>query len=56
MIEVIMDCLRSTGFEGSKFTDEADKEIVRKKIIETYGSVEKFNEKVIAIVDNILKK
>ena len=55
-IKMVLAHLRRTGFDGSEFTDEADRAVVKKKILDTYGSVEKFNEKIISIVDNILKK
>lgn len=59
MIQTVKDRLRSTGsdggFEGSKFSDETDRPKVRQHIIDTpiYGTVAKFNEKIITIVDNI---
>ena len=45
--------LRSDGFDGCIFTEESDREIVKKKIIDRYGSVAEFNLRIIAIVDKI---
>ena len=45
--------LRSTGFDGCEFTEEADRAVVKKKIIDRYGSVPSFNKAIIAIVDKI---
>jgi hypothetical protein len=45
--------LRSTGFDGCEFTEEADRAVVKKKIIDRYGSVPSFNQAIIAIVDEI---
>ena len=52
-IKVMKRFLSSTGFDGCEFTEETDREIVRKKIINRYGSVINFNEKIIAIVNKI---
>jgi hypothetical protein len=46
--------LRSSGFDGCIFTEESDREVVKKKIIDRYGSVAEFNLRIIAIVDKIL--
>jgi hypothetical protein len=45
--------LSSSGFDGCEFTEESDREIVKKKIIDRYGSVAEFNLRIIAIVDRI---
>ena len=47
------DFLRSRGFDSCKFTEEADRAVVKKKIIDRYGSVPSFNKAIIAIVDKI---
>jgi hypothetical protein len=36
-----------------KYTQEADRAVVKKKIIDRYGSVPSFNKAIIAIVDKI---
>ena len=45
--------LCNTGFNGCKFTAESDREIVEKKIVDSYGSVDNFNLRIVAIVDRI---
>jgi len=52
-INVMKQFLRSSGFDGCNFTEESDREIVKKKIIDRYGSVAEFNLRIIAIVDKI---
>jgi len=52
-INVMKRFLRSDGFDGCEFTEKSDREVVKKKIIDRYGSVPKFNKAVIAIVDKI---
>ena len=52
-INVMKRFLRSDGFDGCDFTEESDREIVKKKIIDRYGSVAEFNLRIIAIVDKI---
>jgi hypothetical protein len=52
-ITVMKQFLRSSGFDGCNFTEESDREIVKKKIIDRYGSVAEFNLRIIAIVDKI---
>jgi hypothetical protein len=52
--EVIKKHLSSTGFEGSKFKVEADRDFVRKKIVGRYGSVANFDREIIKIVNTIL--
>ena len=52
-ITMMKSFLRSSGFDGCQFTEESDREIVKKKIIERYESVYEFNLRIIAIVDKI---
>ena len=52
-IDIMKDFLRSRGFDSCKFTEEADRAVVKKKIIDRYGSVPSFNKAIIAIVDKI---
>jgi hypothetical protein len=52
-INVMKRFLRSSGFDGCEFTEDSDREVVQKKIIDRYGSVAEFNKKIIAIVDKI---
>jgi hypothetical protein len=52
--EMIKERLSSTGFEGSKFKVEADRGIVRKKIVSRYQSVVNFDKEIIKIVNRIL--
>ena len=53
MIKMVKDRLIRTGFEGSEFTEEVDREVVKKKIIERYGTIANFNQRIVAIVDKI---
>lgn len=53
MVDMAKQFLRSTGFNGCKFTAESDREIVEKKIVDSYGSVDNFNLRIVAIVDRI---
>jgi hypothetical protein len=52
-IEHMKDFLGTRGFDSCKFTEEADRAVVKKKIIDRYGSVPSFNKAIIAIVDKI---
>jgi hypothetical protein len=52
-IDMMKSFLRSSGFDGCKFLEESDREIVKKKIIDRYKSVAEFNLRIIAIVDKI---
>ena len=52
-INVMKQFLLSAGFDGCSFTEESDREIVKKKIIDRYGCVAEFNLRIIAIVDKI---
>ena len=52
-VEIMKDFLRTRGFDSCKFTEEADRAVVKKKIIDRYGSVPSFNKAIIAIVDKI---
>ena len=52
-INVMKLFLSSSGFDGCNFTEESDREIVKKKITDRYGSVAEFNLRIIAIVDKI---
>ena len=52
-IKLMKQFLISSGFDGCNFTEESDREIVKKKIIDRYGSVAEFNLRIIAIVDKI---
>jgi hypothetical protein len=52
-IKLMKRFLSSSGFDGCEFTEESDREIVKKKIIDRYGSVAEFNLRIIAIVDKI---
>eukprot|EP01036_Dinobryon_divergens_P061979 gene61979-biopygen36305 len=45
---------KENGFEGSEFTKPADKELVRKKILEKHKSMKDFNDKVEKIIDAII--
>ena len=52
-INVMKKFLSSAGFDGCEFTEESDREIVQKKIVDRYGSVANFNQTIIAIVNKI---
>ena len=52
-IEHMKDFLGTRGFDSCKFTEEADRAVVKKKILDRYGSVPSFNKAIIAIVDKI---
>ena len=52
-IAMMKSFLRSSGFDGCQFTEESDREIVKKKIIDQFKSVAEFNLRIIAIVDKI---
>ena len=52
-INMMKRFLQTTGFDGCEFTEESDREIVKKKVIDRYVSVAMFNQKIIAIVDKI---
>jgi hypothetical protein len=43
------------GFEGSEFSKPTDKGLVRENIIKKHNSVKSFNEKVVKIIDAIVK-
>ena len=49
--ELIKRHLASTGFEGSAFKVEADRDVVRKKIIGRYKSVANFDLEIVEIVN-----
>jgi hypothetical protein len=49
--ELIKKHLASTGFEGSAFKVEADRDIVRKKIIGRFKSVAIFDREIVKIVN-----
>ena len=51
---VLKKHLASTGFEGSAFKVEADRDVVRKKIVSKYKSVPNFDKEIIKIVNRIL--
>ena len=53
MIEMVKEQLAKTGFEGSKFKEESDRNFVRTKVVQRYGSVAIFNREIIAIVNRI---
>ena len=52
-INVMKKFLSSAGFDGCEFTEESDRVIVQKKIVQRYGSVANFNKTIIAIVNKI---
>ena len=52
-IRIIKRFLSSTGFDGCEFTEESDREVVQRKIIDRYGSVAIFNKEIVAIVNKI---
>jgi hypothetical protein len=52
-IKAMKRFLRASGFDGCEFTEESDREIVKKKIINRYKSVAEFNLRIIAIVDKL---
>ena len=52
-INMMKRFLQTTGFDGCEFTEESDRETVKKKVIDRYVSVAMFNQKIIAIVDKI---
>ena len=52
-IDMMKSFLRSSGFDGCQFTEELDREIVKKKIIDRYERVAEFDLRIIAIVDKI---
>jgi hypothetical protein len=49
--ELIKKHLASTGFKGSAFKVEADRDVVRKKIIGRYESVANFDREIVKIVN-----
>ena len=51
---MIKEHLASSGFEGSAFKVEADREVVRKNIVSRYDSVPNFDQEIIEIVNRIL--
>ena len=54
LIEMARQNLILAGFEGSHFTDEADRPFVLEKILNTYETVEEFNGIVNTIVNTIV--
>jgi hypothetical protein len=54
-LKTLQDDFDENGFEGSEFTKKLDKELVRKKIIEKHTSVRDFDQKVLKIINNVLK-
>jgi hypothetical protein len=52
--ELIKERISITGFEGSKFKVEADRDVVRTKIVSKYKSVPYFDKEIIKIVNRIL--
>ena len=52
-IKMMKKFLSSAGFDGCEFTEESDREVVQKKIVDRYGSVVNFNQRIIAIVNKI---
>ena len=52
-ISLMKSFLRTSGFQGCDFTEKSDREVVKKKIIQRYGSVPEFDKAIIAIVDKI---
>ena len=46
--------LKRTGFEGCKFSEDSDRDLVRAKILEKYTDMDAFNEKSAAIVDTLI--
>ena len=52
-ISCMKTILSTSGFDGCNFTVESDREFVKNKIIEKHESVEKFNQKIIVIVNRI---
>ena len=53
LIDMAKHHLSTLGFHGCKFTEESDRKIVENKIIDKYGSVDAFNQKIIAIVNKV---
>jgi hypothetical protein len=53
LIDLAKQHLRTAGFNGCKFTEESDRKVVATKIIEKYGSVDKFNQKIVLIVNKV---
>ena len=51
---MIKERLSSTGFKGSEFKVESDREVVRKKIVDRYKTVALFDQEIIKIVNRIL--
>ena len=47
--------LETRGFDYCEFTEEADRALVKTKIISRYGSVPQFNKLIVAIVDKLFK-
>ena len=54
-VKTLLDEFDEKGFEGSEFSKELDKELVRNKIIEKHTSVRDFDQKVLKIINNVLK-
>ena len=52
-IDVTKQFLRDKGFDGCEFTEESDRKVVRDKIILKYGTIDKFNLKIVEIVNHI---
>jgi hypothetical protein len=54
MLNMAKATFKRSGFEGCKFSKESDRILVRKKILEKYGDMQAFNNKIAAIVDTLL--
>ena len=53
LIEMAKLSLSRDGFNGCRFKEESDREIVQGKIVDRYGSIDEFNLRIIAIVNRI---
>lgn len=52
--KLVLNNLRKNGFNGSKFHTEIEKSFLKEKILARYGSIQRFDENVFAIVDKFL--
>ena len=53
MLDMAKETFKTEGFEGSEFTKESDRILVRCKIIQKYGDISSFNNKIAEIVDKL---
>ena len=54
-IRMVLTELRSNGFDGCEFRDEKEQSFLNNRILERYGSIQRFDEKIFAVMDRVLK-